>query len=541
MILRVNPHMTCAMTLVRRLQSLVIHAGTTGFALSLVLQTLSFSAEAQVPFALTSPPAGSVVVPGQPVTIQWTGGDPGWLVDITLIDLSLGQVVAGVAANVPNAGSFTWTLPVTLPFGLKSCGRTLQFFVRNTQQTSWIYGPQFTTVPCPFAITSPVAGAVLTPGQPVTIQWTGGDPSWLVGMSLIDWSVGVIELIVGNIPNSGSFTWTLPVTTQWGEKVCGRTLQIALGNVQQTSWIYGPDFTTAACIPPNTPPTAYVGGDAIHAGSTVHVHGNAFDDNTPAAALVLSWTFLLKPTGSVATLINTNTYTPSFVADKVGSYVVRLTVTDEGGLSSSAQALFSSLNQPPIANAGPDQLVAVNQSVALDGSQSSDPDQDGLQYSWTVASGPLGSTAVLNGPSTATPNFQPDRPGVYTVTLSVGDAQGWGLPDAVEITATTAAALAEQKTLVANQLVLGLAANQTTSTGNQTAFSSLLNGAMKSIQKGEPTKAIDDINKAIARTDGCERNGTPDGAGPGRDWVIDCSAQALLLAELRAAVRALTQ
>jgi hypothetical protein len=535
--------MTRATAFVRRPQLWQWRAGIVGVALSFVLQTLSFSVGAQAPFAVTSPAEGSVVVPGQPVTVQWTGGDSAWLVDVQLVDWSINQVVAGVAASVPNTGSLTWTIPVTLPFGLKACGRTsMAFAVTNVQRTSWAYGPVFSTAPCPFAITSPAAGAVLTPGQPVTIQWTGGDPNWLVGMSLIDWSVGVIEPIVGNIPNSGSFTWTLPVTTQWGLHLCGRTLQIALGNVQQTSWIYGPDFTTTACVPPNAPPTAFAGANlSVRVGTTVTLHGNAVDDNTPFAALAFSWTLRSRPTGSGAWLVNPDTPTPSFVADQAGTYVFQLIVTDEGGLNSAPSlVVISSLNQAPTANAGADQLVVVFQTVQLDGSGSSDPDNDSIGFSWSIASAPAGSTAVLNGRNTATPNFQPDQPGTYTIALSVSDFVGPGTPDTVEITATTAAAFAEQSTLVANQLVLSLGTGQITAVGNQTAFSTFLNVAVKANQAGDTKKAIDKLNEAIARTDGCERNGVPDGPGPGRDWVTDCSAQAQLLAQLRAAVRALT-
>jgi LmbE family N-acetylglucosaminyl deacetylase len=45
-------------------------------------------------------------------------------------------------------------------------------------------------------------------------------------------------------------------------------------------------------------------------------------------------------------------------------------------------------NQPPIANAGPNQTVQVNALVQLDGSASSDPGGNPLTYQWTQTSGP---------------------------------------------------------------------------------------------------------------------------------------------------------
>ena len=71
---------------------------------------------------------------------------------------------------------------------------------------------------------------------------------------------------------------------------------------------------------------------------------------------------------------------PGFVADKAGSYTVALTVTDQGGVSSSAnEVVISSSNLAPTANGGPNQLVLVGTMVFLDGSNSTDPELDFLE------------------------------------------------------------------------------------------------------------------------------------------------------------------
>jgi len=74
-------------------------------------------------------------------------------------------------------------------------------------------------------------------------------------------------------------------------------------------------------------------------------------------------------------------------------------------------------NHAPLANAGPDQTVAVcNQvsaSVILDGSGSSDADGNPLTYAWT---GPFGTAAGVN-PTVTVPL------GTNTVTLNVSDGQ----------------------------------------------------------------------------------------------------------------------
>jgi hypothetical protein len=84
-------------------------------------------------------------------------------------------------------------------------------------------------------------------------------------------------------------------------------------------------------------------------------------------------------------------------------------------------------NQPPIAEAGPDQTVAVGAgcmaAVALDGSGSSDPDGDSLTYTWTWE----GGSATGASPSIQLPL------GAFAITLVVNDGAMDSNPDIVNI------------------------------------------------------------------------------------------------------------
>jgi hypothetical protein len=65
-----------------------------------------------------------------------------------------------------------------------------------------------------------------------------------------------------------------------------------------------------------------------------------------------------KPAGSNANFTDANSVTTTFIADIADNYVVSLTVND-GQVSSSASTVTITAiaaNNPPIANAGPDQL-----------------------------------------------------------------------------------------------------------------------------------------------------------------------------------------
>jgi len=99
--------------------------------------------------------------------------------------------------------------------------------------------------------------------------------------------------------------------------------------------------------------------------------------------------------------------------------------------SVGATAYTISVNGLPTANAGGDQDVFVGDTVALDGSGSTDPDGDSLTFSWRFTTRPPGSSATLSGAVTATPTFVVDVPGTYEIELSVSDAGGSSAPTTV--------------------------------------------------------------------------------------------------------------
>ena len=60
------------------------------------------------------------------------------------------------------------------------------------------------------------------------------------------------------------------------------------------------------------------------------------------------------------------------------------------------------------------------------------------------------------------------------------------------------------------------------------------------MQADDLATAIDKLQNAMERTDGCVLRGAPDGNGPARDWITDCDAQEFVYPLLHEALETLT-
>ncbi|MBN8784193.1 MAG: tandem-95 repeat protein [Terrimonas ferruginea] len=111
-----------------------------------------------------------------------------------------------------------------------------------------------------------------------------------------------------------------------------------------------------------------------------------------------------------------------------GTYIFRLTVTDNSGANASDDVVITVLpaprvNQPPRAVAGADFTLSLPASAAsLDGSASSDPDGQIVIHRWRQLSGP--TVARITAPAAARTNVEGLLPGEYIFELTVTDNEG---------------------------------------------------------------------------------------------------------------------
>ena len=197
--------------------------------------------------------------------------------------------------------------------------------------------------------------------------------------------------------------------------------------------------TTVTAAVANSAPVANAGAyQNVVTGTTTTLDGSASSDAN-GDALTYKWIMISKPLTSTAALSSDTAIKPTFVADKAGTYVLSLQVSD-GKLSSNLSYVTISAgaaNLAPVASAGTAQTVARGATVTLDGSASSDANGDTLIYTWTMTFRPTTSAATLGaGTNLVKPTFVADAAGVYVFTLMVNDGSLNSNVATVAVTAT---------------------------------------------------------------------------------------------------------
>jgi len=158
----------------------------------------------------------------------------------------------------------------------------------------------------------------------------------------------------------------------------------------------------------DTPPTAVISDAAgtiistLNNNSQVTLYGN-FSSDPEGPIMGYSWVQTAGTLISNAGASNESSFTFTTPDEDTGSIDIELTVTgDEGVVQSSIIAAFTLVNQPPLSDAGADQLINETSPVTLDGSASTDADGVISSYLWEQLSG---SIAPLSNTNTDTASF----------------------------------------------------------------------------------------------------------------------------------------
>ncbi|MHC4357103.1 MAG: PKD domain-containing protein [Planctomycetota bacterium] len=277
----------------------------------------------------------------------------------------------------------------------------------------------------------------------------------------------------------------------------------------------------------NTPPIADAGPDQalIELGTIVELGTDpgrqSYDED--GDDITYLWTITTKPEGSAATLDDPTSATPTFVADIQGDYVISLVVTDNFDAVSDADTVAVSFtNVKPVADAGGSQAVIVGETVFLDGSNSSDENNDPLTYSWSFVSMPEGSLTELSDPTSVQPSFVADEVGTFVVSLVVNDGFVNSDPANVTIEVISCADAGVQTLLELIDVINDLPTESLKNRNMKTPLINKINAVLNKVENGFCGEARDKLeNDLLKKTDGCAEIGEPDR----NDWFITCEAQ----------------
>jgi PKD repeat protein len=157
----------------------------------------------------------------------------------------------------------------------------------------------------------------------------------------------------------------------------------------------------------NKPPVAEAGDDiACSVGETIVLDGRHSYD-TDGQIISHTWIFEDGTQREGARL--------KFLCRKPGRYPLILKVRDDAGMANSVATdrITLNINTPPVAKAGEDRRLAVDELTLFDGSGSVDNDGKVIRYQWDFGDDHHGQGQKIP--------YAYAVPGVYTVTLSVQD------------------------------------------------------------------------------------------------------------------------
>ncbi|HEX7029850.1 MAG TPA: PKD domain-containing protein, partial [Gammaproteobacteria bacterium] len=192
----------------------------------------------------------------------------------------------------------------------------------------------------------------------------------------------------------------------------------------------------------NQPPEPVIAPLAgVEPGASAVLDGSGSLD-ADGAVVAYEWRQLAGP---AVELTGADTALASFQAPAAGTetpLLFRLLVTDDRGERSALDLAVTvgatSGDLPPVADAGPDQIVNAGDGVQLSGADSQDPEASALTYAWTQTGGNDTFEAVLDDPASATPSFTApadiDAELVLAFEITVADPAGQQSKDSVAVT-----------------------------------------------------------------------------------------------------------
>lgn len=352
--------------------------------------------------------SGSTDAGGNLTTYQWTkvSGPSGDNIQ------NPNQVRTGISFT--NSGNFVYSLTVTDNQGHTSTSQTsIQVNpapAAASVATANAGGNQAITFPVNTA-TLDGSGSSDEGGNLTTYQWTKVSGPSGDNIQNPNQARSGISFI-----NSGNFVYNLTVTDNEGNSSSAQTsIQVNPAPAPKSNSVLTANAGSAQTLTLPDYVVTLNGLGSTDAGGTINQY---------------AWSKVSGPDGGDY-LYNAGNPEAGVNFKNAGTYIYKLTVTDDQGNTSSDQTTIqvnAPVSQPtaavPVANAGPDQTVQLPISgiISLDGSRSSTSGVAGLASNWAEVSGP--STASINSSSDISPTLSNLVAGTYVFSLTLSDSNG---------------------------------------------------------------------------------------------------------------------
>ena len=309
-----------------------------------------------------------------------------------------------ISFTAAEAGTYTFTLTVDDGEFANSAEVTLNIEQANrapTAKISVIPEPASTTLSTATEITLDGGGSSDPDGD--TLEYTWSQPTGQ-GIELSSLSNASTSFTAAE---AGTYTFTLTVDDGEFANSAEVTLNIEQANSAPTAKISVSPEPASTTLTTATEITLNGGGSSDPDGDT----------------LEYVWS---QPSGQGIELSSLSSASTSFTAAEAGTYSFTLTV-DDGEFASSAEVTLE-ITQ---ANSAPTAKISVSPEpasttlttateITLNGSGSSDPDGDTLEYVWSQ---PTGQGIELSSLSSVSTSFTAADAGTYTFTLTVDDGE----------------------------------------------------------------------------------------------------------------------
>ena len=255
------------------------------------------------------------------------------------------------------------------------------------------------------------------------------------------------DIILNSVIDESILIFTAD-TLEVGSSDVTHIFKLTLNEDDETTISVSDTVTITILAPdlPNREPIANAGTDQIViSGQEVNLNG--FKSRDPDGdTLRYSWARIDGTGNPNISLSNIRSINPSFIADTLRvsdlpvTHVFSLTVTDIKGETNTDKVMVTILpeeNQPPVANAGHDDVVESGSTYRLNGTATTDPNANITSFLWTRVGGNGNPLIQITDQSTARPTVTFEdvtSTRTHIFRLTVIDSLGLSSTDTVTIT-----------------------------------------------------------------------------------------------------------